>query len=78
MIGYRGKCHTWFMKRVTSVHTLPALPFQLKDTSCELVVTSGLEPTRVAEIVKDQLSWLCKGRAVDVMNVLYFYKALEK
>ncbi|XP_056858201.1 homeobox-leucine zipper protein ATHB-15-like, partial [Raphanus sativus] len=35
--------------------------------ACGLV---GLEPTRVAEIVKDRPSWLRECRAVDVMNVL--------
>ncbi|KAG2290861.1 hypothetical protein Bca52824_037530 [Brassica carinata] len=49
-----------------------------KDISCESVVTSELEPTRVAEIVKDRLSWFRECRAVDVMNLLYSYKALEK
>ncbi|KAF3550253.1 hypothetical protein DY000_02010376 [Brassica cretica] len=35
--------------------------------ACGLV---GLEPTRVAEIVKDRPSWFRECRAVDVMNVL--------
>jgi homeobox-leucine zipper protein len=30
----------------------------------------GLEPTRVAEIVKDRPSWFRECRAVEVMNVL--------
>jgi homeobox-leucine zipper protein len=35
--------------------------------ACGLV---GLEPTRVAEIVKDRPSWFRECRAVEVMNVL--------
>ncbi|KAL9251845.1 Homeobox-leucine zipper protein ATHB-15-like protein [Drosera capensis] len=35
--------------------------------ACGLV---GLEPTRVAEILKDRLSWFRECRAVDVLNVL--------
>ncbi|KAG6418315.1 hypothetical protein SASPL_120518 [Salvia splendens] len=35
--------------------------------ACGLV---GLEPTRVAEILKDRPSWLSNCRAVDVLNVL--------
>nr|VDC59543.1 unnamed protein product [Brassica rapa] len=69
----RSKCHTWFMKTATSA-LLPA-----KDTSCESVVTSGLEPTRVCRIDRQESpSWFCECRAVDVMNVLYSYEALEK
>lgn len=30
----------------------------------------SLEPTRVAEILKDRLSWYRDCRAVDVMNVM--------
>ncbi|XP_026418387.1 homeobox-leucine zipper protein ATHB-15-like isoform X1 [Papaver somniferum] len=35
--------------------------------ACGLV---GLEPTRVAEILKDRPSWFCDCQAVDVVNVL--------
>ncbi|KAI3837465.1 hypothetical protein MKX03_033194, partial [Papaver bracteatum] len=36
--------------------------------ACRLV---GLEPTTVAEILKDRPSWFRDCRAVDVVNVLY-------
>ncbi|GMP56165.1 hypothetical protein CsSME_00020744 [Camellia sinensis var. sinensis] len=36
--------------------------------TCGLV---GLEPTRVAEILKDRPSWYRDCRAVDVLNVLF-------
>ncbi|KAG5378816.1 hypothetical protein IGI04_026658 [Brassica rapa subsp. trilocularis] len=59
--------------RLQKQASLPA-----KDISCESVVTSGLEPTRVAEIVKDRLSWFRECRAVDVMNFFVFLQGIRE
>uniref|UniRef100_M4EMR8 Uncharacterized protein n=2 Tax=Brassica campestris TaxID=3711 RepID=M4EMR8_BRACM len=58
-------------------HT-PNASLPAKDISCESVVTSGLEPTRVAEIVKDRLSWFRECRAVDVMNFFVFLQGIRE
>ncbi|KAI3871690.1 hypothetical protein MKX03_036793 [Papaver bracteatum] len=60
---------TWEQPRLDSIEIV-AISHSCTGVEARACGLVGLEPTRVAEILKDRPSWFCDCGAVDVVNVL--------